>query len=61
LDPDPVTVSKTPRLDPNIVFCQLREVEDNPVFLKSTISAMMTAGDTVFNIAEGGLGLLCIS
>ncbi len=57
LDPDPVvTESKTPRLDENVIFGQLKEVEDNLVVVKSTVTAVMSAGDSVFNIAEGGLG-----
>ncbi len=56
LDPDPLFVSKTPKLDPNLVFGQLKEVEDNLVVVRSTVAAVMSAGDTVFNIAEGGLG-----
>jgi hypothetical protein len=56
LDPDPVvTESKTPRLDENVIFGQLKEVEDNLVVVKSTVTAVMSAGDSVFNIAEGGL------
>lgn len=57
LDPDPAVVeSKTPRLDPNIVFGQLKEVEDNLVVVKSTVASVMSAGDSVFNIADCGLG-----
>jgi hypothetical protein len=48
--------AKSPKLDPNILFGQLKEVEDNLVVVKSTVSAVMTAGDSVFNIGEGGLG-----
>jgi hypothetical protein len=32
------------------------EVEDNLVVVKSTVAAVMAAGDSVFNIGEGGLG-----
>ncbi len=56
LEPDPSSGSKSPRLDPNIVFNQLRDVEDNLVVVKSTVAAVMSDGDGVFNIAEGGLG-----
>jgi hypothetical protein len=56
LDQTPTLEAKTPKLDPNIVFGQLKEVEDNLVVVKSTVSAVMAAGDSVFNIAEGGLG-----
>jgi hypothetical protein len=56
LDQTPAVEAKTPKLDPNIVFGQLKEVEDNLVLVKSTVSAVMAAGDSVFNIAEGGLG-----
>jgi hypothetical protein len=56
LDPDPTPIVKTPRLDSNIVFDQLREVEDNLSVVKSTVAAVMSAGDSVFNIADGGLG-----
>jgi hypothetical protein len=56
LEPDPISGSKSPRLDPNVVFNQLRDVEDNLVVVKSTVAAVMSAGDGVFNIAEGGLG-----
>jgi hypothetical protein len=38
------------------VFGQLKEVEDNLVVVKSTVAAVMAAGDSVFNIGEGGLG-----
>jgi hypothetical protein len=43
-------------LDPNVVFGQLKEVEDNLSVVKGAVSAVLTAGDAVFNIAEGGLG-----
>jgi hypothetical protein len=57
LDPDPISFeSKSPRLDQNTLFGQLKEVEDNLVVVKSTVSAIMTAGDSIFNIGEGGLG-----
>ncbi len=56
LDPDPSSEPKTPRLDSNVVFGQLKEVEDNLNVVKSTVSAVMAAGDSVFNIADGGLG-----
>ncbi len=56
LDPDPAMTVKTPRLDPNVVFDQLRDVEDNLVVVKSAVAAVMSAGDNVFNIADGGLG-----
>jgi hypothetical protein len=56
LDPDPSSEPKTPRLDRNVVFGQLKEVEDNLNVVKSTVSAVMAAGDSVFNIADGGLG-----
>jgi hypothetical protein len=56
LDQAPAAEPKTPKLDPNIVFGQLKEVEDNLLVVKSTVSAVMAAGDSVFNIAEGGLG-----
>jgi hypothetical protein len=56
LDHVPNTEAKTPRLDNNIVFGQLKEVEDNLVVVKSTVAAVMAAGDSVFNIADGGLG-----
>ncbi len=56
LDPDPTAVMKNPRLDSNVVFDQLREVEDNLSVVKSTVAVVMSAGDSVFNIADGGLG-----
>ncbi len=56
LDQPPVAEAKAPRLDPNTVFGQLKEVEDNLVVVKSTVAAVMAAGDSVFNIGEGGLG-----
>jgi hypothetical protein len=56
LDPDPTAAVKNPRLDSNVVFEQLREVEDNLSVVKSTVAAVMSAGDSVFNIADGGLG-----
>jgi hypothetical protein len=56
LDPDPAMTVKTPRLDPNVVFDQLRDVEDNLVVVKSAVAAVMSAGDNVFNIADGLLG-----
>ncbi len=56
LDQAPILEAKTSRLDPNVVFGQLKEVEDNLVVVKSTVAAVMAAGDSVFNIGEGGLG-----
>jgi hypothetical protein len=56
LDPDPTSVVKNPRLDSNVVFDQLKEVEDNLSVVKTTVAAVMSAGDSVFNIADGGLG-----
>jgi hypothetical protein len=56
LDQPPTADAKSPRLDPNLVFGQLKEVEDNLVVVKSTVAAVMAAGDSVFNIGEGGLG-----
>jgi hypothetical protein len=50
LDPDPTTLeSKSPRLDHNTLFGQLKEVEDNLVVVKSTVSAVMTAGDSILS------------
>jgi hypothetical protein len=57
LDRDPVvTESKTPRLDENVFFGQLKEVEDNLLVVKSMVTAVMSASNSVFNIGEGGLG-----
>jgi hypothetical protein len=38
------------------MFGQLKDVEENLTVVKSAVSAVLTAGDSVFNIAEGGLG-----
>ncbi len=43
MEPEPDQVIKTPKLDANVMFGQLKDVEENLTVVKSAVSAVLTA------------------